>query len=390
MNLRHVFVVLGKELTDAVRDRRSLLSAFVYPLTGPVLVVGLFHVIIDAQDIDEPVHLPVAGAEYAPGLLDHLRRHDIEVEPAPADPEAAVRTGSAVAVLTVPPDFGERFREGRSIEVELLVESSRKEGRSSVSRVEHAIARYSGQVGVLRLLARGVDPQLVRPIALVSVDLATPRQRAAEVIGVIPMFVIMAAFIGGMYVATDSTAGERERGSLEPLLTNPVDRRALAGGKWIATAVMSAASLVLTVVTSSIALNYANLEELGISVQIGITDALAIAGVMLPLALLAAGVQLLVASFARSFREAQTYLSLLMFVPMLPGMYMMAASLDPAPWMGFVPVLAQQVIMTSVLRGEGLDVSMTLLSLIVSLVFGLVGVGCTARLFKRERIIFGA
>ena len=99
--------------------------------------------------------------------------------------------------------------------------------------------------------------------------------------------------------------------------------------------------------------------------------------------------QLMVATFARSFREAQTYLSLFMFVPMLPGMYMTAASLDPAPWMSFVPILGQQVLMTGVVRGEGLDPLAVAISTVVALAVGVAGVLMTARLFGREKIIYG-
>jgi sodium transport system permease protein len=389
MSVRHTWVVLGKELLDAMRDRRSLLSALVFPLVGPLMVVVLFRVIIEQQDVDEPVRLPVVGAEHAPGLVEFLGEHDIEVLAPPDDPEAAVKNGSAPAVLVVPEDYGERFREGKQVSVELLHDRSRKEARSSVNRVERAVQGFSGKLGTLRLLARGVDPQLARPVALAEVDLATPRQRAADFLGMIPMFVAMAAFIGGMYVATDGTAGERERGSLEPLLVNPVDRRALAAGKWLATAALAAGSVLLTLVTSGIALSQTPLDELGVEVKLGALDGVRLALVMLPVALLAAGVQLVVATFARSFREAQTYLSLLMFLPMLPGMYMTTASLDPAPWMSFVPILGQQVLMTAVVRGEPLDPVAFAISTAVAIAVGLAGVLWTAKLFGRERIIYG-
>jgi sodium transport system permease protein len=387
--LRHTWVVLAKELLDALRDKRSLLSALVFPLVGPLMVVVLFRVIIDQQDVDEPVQLPVVGAEHAPGLVAFLGEHDIVVQPAPDDPEAAVQSGEAPAVLVVPDDYAERFREGRSVSVELLVDRSRKESRTSVRRVERTVEGFAAQLGTMRLLARGVDPQLVRPVTVAEVDLATPRQRAADFLGMIPMFVAMAAFIGGMYVATDGTAGERERGSLEPLLVNPVDRRALAAGKWLATAALSAGSVVLTLVTSGIALSQTPLDELGVEVKLGVLDGVRLALVMLPVALLAAGVQLVVATFARSFREAQTYLSLIMFLPMLPGMYMTTASLDPAPWMSFVPILGQQVLMTAIVRGEGLDPMGVAISTAVALTVGVAGVLWTARLFGRERIIYG-
>ncbi|MBX7078420.1 MAG: ABC transporter permease subunit [Nannocystaceae bacterium] len=389
MKWRHVWVVLRKELRDGLRDRRSLFSALVFPLIGPVLVVVMFRFIAQQQAIDEPVPLPVIGAEHAPGLVEYLRQHDIDVREPPADAGEAVRTGEAPAVLVIPADYGDRFRASRSVRVELMVDNSRNETRSKVRRARRVLEAYAAGIGAQRLLLRGIDPQIAAPVAVAEVDLATAQQLAANVLNVIPMFVMMAAFIGGMYVATDSTAGERERGSLEPLLANPVSRTALVLGKWLATATLSGTSLLLTLVTAGVALSRAPLEELGVQASFGLDQAAVVCLVMLPVALLAAGLQLVVATFARSFREAQTYLSVLTLAPMLPGVMLTVMPLDQARWTLVVPILGQQQVLMDVIRGDAIGPAQLLVPSVIVLVLGLVCVRATAWLFGRERIVFG-
>ncbi len=389
MSWRHIRVVFLKELTDALRDRRSLFSALILPLVGPLLVVVMFRFLAEQNATTGPVPLPVVGAEYAPGLIEFLRSNDVDIQPAPEDPEQAVRSGLAPAVLIIEPDYENRFREARPAKLELLVDNSRNDGRAKVRRAKRALDAFGAQTGAMRLLARGLDPQISRPVAVTEVDLATPQQLAANVLNVIPMFVMMAAFIGGMYVATDSTAGERERGSLEPLLGNPVSRTSMVLGKWLATAALSGASLLLTLVTAGMALGLAPLDDLGIEVSFGVSEALRVALVMLPVALLAAGVQLLVATFARSFREAQTYLSVLTLAPMMPGMWLTVAPMDAAPWTFAVPILGQQVVLMDVIRGNPVGLLGYLLPAVLALAFALVCVRVTAWLLGREKIIFG-
>ncbi len=389
MKARHIRTVFAKELTDGLRDRRSLLSALVFPLIGPVLVVLMFRFIAEREARDQPVPLPVVGAEYAPGLVDYLAHHDVEVLPAPDDPETVVKTGEAPAVLVIGDDYAQRFREARPAPLELMVDNSRQEGRSKIRRARRAIEAYGAEIGSLRLLVRGVDPALARPVAVVEVDLATPQQLAANLLAMIPMFVMMAAFIGGMYVATDSTAGERERGSLEPLLGNPVDRTSLAMGKWLATCVLACASQVLTLLTAGIALSQSPLEDLGIDLEFSPAMVLQMSAIMLPVALLAGAAQLLIATFARSFREAQTYLSVLTLAPALPGTMLMVAPMDSTWWSKLVPVLGQQIGMMDIVRGEPVPAVDFVVSAVVAIAISLVCVRVTAWLLGRERIVFG-
>lgn len=382
-------VVARKELRDALRDHRSLLSALIFPLFGPLMVVVMFSFIADTHTQERPLKLAVIGQDHAPTLIRYLDGQGVEIEDAPADPLAAVRDGELDVVLEIPPEFGQQFRAARPASVRLILDDSSAAAKTSIKRTRRLLHGYGQQVGALRLIARGVDPALGNAIAIEDVDLATPQKEAASLLGMLPIFVLLAGFIGGMYVATDTTAGERERGSLEPLLCNPVSRRALVVGKWLATTAFAAFSIVLTLTLTLLALAFVDLDELGIVLALGPVEIAGVLAATVPIALLAAAAQLLIATFARSFKEAQTYLSLLMLVPMIPGMVMSIKPIHSALWMMPIPLLGQQVLLMDVLRGEPTG----------ALAFALAGLSAAAlagaclllnaRLFERETIIFG-
>jgi sodium transport system permease protein len=384
-----VLVVFLKELRDGLRDRRALFSLLLFPLVGPVLIAVMLTQTASELAPEARQRLPVVGREHAPGLCAFLEERGIEVVEPPADPLAAVRDREVAAVLIIPSDFGSRFAAGKPATAELIVDESRSETLAAVGRVRRTVQAYGSQVGTLRLLARGVSPELAQPIVLAEVDLSTPKKRAAIFLNIIPMFVLLAAFIGGMYTATDSTAGERERGSLEPLLLNPVARRSLALGKWLATVCFSIFTVVFTLGSTLLALAQVPLARFGLSLAIDAGDVAWLVAVMVPLPLFVAGAQLLVASFARSFKEAQTYLSLMVFLPMLPALLTTVRPMESEAWMMAVPVLGQQVLLTDVLRGEVPSLLALALTSVASLGAGYACVLATAALFRREKVIYG-
>jgi sodium transport system permease protein len=388
--MRPVFVVLRKELLDGVRDRRSLLSLFLFPLVGPLMVSLILTLASEQAGKGNPLELPMVGRDNAPGLIAFLEGRNVKVVDPPADPVHAVQQRTVPLVLVVPDDYGKRFRQARPATVELIHNKFRSDKHAgSARRVRKLVGAYAGQVGTLRLLARGVSPELVQPVVVQEVDLSTPKSRAALFLGFIPMFVLLAAFIGGIYSATDATAGERERGSLEPLLLNPITRRKLVLGKWLATSVFSCLTVVLTLVCTVAALSRVSVDELGVSLSLAPKDAVLVLIVALPLALLASAGQVLVASFARSFREAQTYLSLMVFLPTLPAALVTVVPIKSQLWMMALPVFGQQVLLMDVIRGNPVSPLGIVVAALVALGGALACVHVTAALFRRERIIYG-
>lgn len=387
MTLRLCWVVLRKELVDGLRDRRALLSALVFPLLGPALIALMMTVIAEDKNTQDLLEIPLEGAEFAPSLAEFLTGAGAVLVAPPEDPEAGVKSGDVPLVMVVPPDFLDGIRAGKPASVEMIVDRSRNASLADIQRAEHLLEAWGSQTAVLRLLARGIDPSLVQPLQVDMVDLATPEQRAANLLEMVVMFIIMSAFVGCMYLAMDATAGERERRSLEPLLTLPVPRWALVGGKFIAATAYGLLAAVLTTATVVIAMNNVPLELLGVRVQLTPSTVMRLLLVSLPLAPLAAAMQLAISSAATSIKEAQTWLSMTLFLPMVPGMVLSIRPMNPEPWMAAVPVLGQQILSSAALRGEALpplELALANMSIIALTAFMLVGL---VALFGHERIL---
>ena len=385
-----LWAVLRKELVDGIRDRRSVMSALIPPLMWPLMIVLMLNFIAEKRRQADDIEMPVVGARHAETLVDWLKQQrGVEVVDGPEDPYAAVREGDVKFVIVIPEDYNELFAQSKAVEVELVIDRSDEDAGAFVRRARGLLTAYSGQIGMLRLVARGVSPVVATPIRIDEVDVSSAQQRAAMVMAFLPMFLVLAAFVGGMNIAIDTTAGERERGSLEPLLVNPAPRKSIVAGKWLASVIFAWVSVLLTFVLLQQALERAPLESLGLRFQLDAGDIGAVMAAVIPLAFLASGLQVLVASFARSYKEAQTYVSFLIFVPMLPAFAMMFSPLDPQPWMALIPLLGQHLLITEALRGEPGSLLMCVGAGLTVTLSGLVCVAVTTRLFQREKIIFG-
>lgn len=381
--------VFVKEALDAVRDRRSLTSALSFALFGPLVLGMALATIAKKSGDDGPLKVAVAGAAHAPSLIQFLEQNRVEIEAPPADIQAAVRRGDLKLALVIPPDYGKDFRASRPARVELVHDASRMGSGTQVRRVERLLNRYNGQVAGLRLSARGVSPGVVQPVRLSQIDLSSAASRAALALGSFPIFLLMSAFIGGMSVAIDTTAGERERGSLETLLVHAVPRMDLVVGKWMASVVFNLLAVVLTLLFSFLVLRWDRLQRMDLPVAMSVDDALRFLALLLPLALLVPALQMLIALFARSFKEAQTQLSLLMFVPMVPGMMLSFQSFEPKPWMRVVPIFGEQILMGDLLRGKEIDPTTLALTAAATLALTVVCIVATARMMQHERIVLG-
>lgn len=382
-------VVLRKELTDGLRDRRTLLMALLFPLLGPLtLGAALDFAGQSMQKVArEGLTLPVAGREHAPNLVAFLGT-EARIVDAPADPEGAVRAGEYDAILVIPPEYGARLREGRPAPVRLVVDESRQQSLAVVQAVRGLLAAWGRQTAAQRLVARGLHPAVIDPLAVETVDLATPASRAAIFLSILPYFVVMSLFMGGMAVAIDTTAGERERQSLEPLLVNPVPRGAFVLGKAAAAAFFSALALTETLVGFGFLPLALPPERLGFTLLLDPGVLLRVLAVAVPLLLLANALMALVAVRARSFRQAQTTISLLMLLPAIPGVLLALSPVKPQGWMQVTPFLAEQVIVSRLVRGEAVEPLAYAAAMAASLLAAALILAVTVRLFESGKLLF--
>jgi sodium transport system permease protein len=383
---------LTKEVVDNLRDRRALMASLFYPIFGPLLLVFILVIVGRSmtERAEKPLDLPVAGGESAPTLLQFLEQNGVVIQSAPVDPEAAVRSGEQDLVLVIPEGFPVDLSRGRPATVQLVVDHSRNTARQSTERALALLERYSATIGRLRLLARGISPTVVDALAVEEVDVATAQSRAAMLLGMAPYFIILAIFIGGMYLTIDATAGERERGSLEPLLLNPAPRSALVLGKTGAAALFSLFAVMETLVGFAVVLNYFPLEKyVGVRMSLDTTALLVILVLSLPMVVLAVALQISIATFTRSFKEAQNYLSLLPLVPAIPGLFLVLLPVKAQLWMMLVPTYGQQLLINKILRGEPTEPLHVAVSALATILLGGLMLLLSIHLFEREKVIFG-
>jgi sodium transport system permease protein len=392
--MRGIFTVFRKEFVENLRDRRILLSALVFgPVLGPLMLAAVLQISVSRGEatFEKPMTLPVIGAEHAPSLIATLESQDIKVEPRKLDEaqiRAAIATREITLALRIPADFAERWARSEPAAVEIFADSSDQfGGDASAERVSRAIRAYSRQVSQMRLVLRGVDPVSTMPVVIHDIDVSTPASRASFALGLLSYLAIFAMLFGGMYLAIDATAGERERGSLEALLTAPMPRPHLIYGKIAATTAYMLISMALTLTACAVALNYVRLEEFGMSLSMGPLTTLKLFAVSAPLAVLGAGLLTVVASFTRSFREAQSYLTFAISLPTLPLVFIGVLRVEPSPLVMSTPSLSQHFLMMKILRGEALATPDLLYSAGASLIIGGVLCWFAGRLYEREAIL---
>jgi sodium transport system permease protein len=391
--MKTTLTIFVKEVKENLRDKRTVLSALLYgPLIGPIIFAMIMNVVLtrELDKADQPIKVPVIGAEYAPNLIAALKQQGFLPLPPIANPEAAVRDQDADVVLRIPADFGKAWRKGETSQVELIYDSSQRETGSSVERVKRMLDTYTRRQGAMRLVARGLSPTMMAPVSIDERDQSTPQSRAGQMFAILPYFFVLAIFMGGMYLAIDLTAGERERQSLEPLFANPVPRWKVLVGKLGAICVFSLTSLLISVVGFGVCGKLIPAEKMGMMLDLGPSFAAQVLLMMFPLIILLASLQTLVAAFAKSYREAQTYLSVLMMVPALPSILLSILPVKVADWMYAVPLLGQQVGITELLRGGDIPPREIAMCVVSGLVVALLATLVTAQVYRSERLAISA
>lgn len=389
-NYRMFLVVLRKELVDGLRDRRSLSSLALAALVMPLLFGVLFSVIADRRKSADQIALPVAGAEHAPALVAWLSQQTgVTIVPAPMDPEKAVRDREEDVVLLIEKGFEENVARAVPAPVKLVSDVTRDETRMKVARVRALVSGYSQMIGAQRLVTRGVVPAVATALRVQEIEVSSSQQRLARQLAILPLLLVMAALTGGMQIAIDSTAGERERGSLEPLLLNPVSRVVLAAGKWCAASLSGCVAVVFSLILTINVMRRVPWHDLGIRFTVSDGALLSLLALILPLALFFSAVVLWASTFARSFKEAQSYLGMLSLVPMLPGMVSTMYPLSNRPWLAPIPVVGQYALAADVLGGSPPAVVFYVVAGASAVLCGLGLVWLTASLLRRESIIFG-
>jgi sodium transport system permease protein len=344
----------------------------------------------EQERAEKTLELPVVGAQYAPSLIRFLEQQGAVIQPNPENPEDMVRSQEVPVVIRILPEFAENWEQGIPAPIEVISDISRQESNVPIRRVKRLLLGYGQQIGALRLQLRGVAPQLASPIMLKDVDLSTPKSRAILAIIFLPYVLMITAFTGATHLAMDTTAGEKERKSLEPLLINPVPRWQIMTGKMLTTTVFAMASLTLTLVAFRIVLPLMPVGAFGMDLTLGLSTLLKILVVISPVAILAAALLTLLASFAKSYREAQSYMGLVILIPMIPSLIFMANPVKAESWMMNVPLFSQNMLIGEFIRDQSVPLAWYMMSIGSTLVIGLVLAIMAAGIYNRPKLIFGS
>lgn len=391
--MRAIRTVFFKEVLENLRDRRVVMSAFLFGVLLAPVVFALTTTLASqrmAEDQERPLVLTVVGAANAPNLMRFLQENGAQIERAAFPAERAievVRSGLHDYVLVVTPGYAEKLQAGEPAPLQLVVDTANSRAAGTTERTRRLLQAYGSQVAALRLLVRGVSPTVVAPLEIRTIDVATPAGRSLLILGMLTYFCLMSMLVGGFYLAIDTTAGERERGSLEPLLSLPVTRAQLILGKMLATSAFMAMSLLLTLLAFSVALRFVPLENLGMTSNFDARVALAIFAVMVTFVPLGAGLMTVVASFTRSNREAQTWLSVVLLIPLAPIMYAVINGTRPGNALMAIPSLSQHLLATSLMRGDGVEPLHVTISVLTTLAVGACFMWAAVRLYRREAIL---
>jgi len=390
---RGVRIVFAKELLENLRDRRVILSAFLFGVLLAPVIFGLTTSLASKrvmENQDKPLRLTVSGLEHAPNLGHFLEENGTEIKTVTMTADEAmraVRGGGEDLVLLIDAEYSQKLQAGEPAPLDLVVDTSNNQTGASADRARRLLEGYGGQLAALRLMVRGVSPEVIRPVDVRTLDVATPAGRSLLILGMMTYFSFMSMLVGGFYLAIDTTAGERERGSLEPLLSLPVRRAELIVGKMLATSAFMSISLLLTLAAFGLVLQFIPLEALGMSANFGPRVVLAIFVVMLPFVPLGAGLMTAVASFTRSNREAQSWLSVVMLLPIAPIMFAVVNGTKPSATLMMIPSLSQHLLATSLMRGDAIPPLHALISAGTTLALGGLLVWIAIRLYQREAIL---
>jgi len=382
--------IFKKELTDMIRDRRMLVAAFSFALLGPVFMGVVLMLSKDDAAEKAAASLAVYQMDKAPGLMAFLEKQGVKLAPYTADvPPTAVPKGSD-AVLLVPDTYEDRLKNGRVIQLSLFVDEGSKRGIGKGREIASAIQGFGGYVGGMRLTARGVPPALATPVIISSYDLAEEGFIAQTMTGMFLMMILLAPFVGGLSVAVDTLAGERERHSMQPLLAQPVTGFEVVLGKLGMVSTFSVVGTVLSVTTFFTAVNFMPPDALPFALYLDFGTIPLILLQLIPFAVLIAATQLFISIQVKSYKEGQSYISMFMMVPMLMAYLKIFGASKLHEGVLYLPILAEMQNLSSLIFSGQMAVSHFASSMVVAVLGTIALVYFTAKKLESEVMLDAA
>ena len=371
--------LLRKELLDAVRDKRSVMAGLYYAFFTPVLLAVVLTAVINKATNPEDIEITITNGIEASNLVNYLSDRGISQGD---DPDKLKNIE-----LVISTDFSKQLNRAEPAEVTLIADQSEDSLRTAIARIKRALGSYSSEMVSLRLISRGINPNIINPVKVHIQDQATAVSKGGQIMGVMTMLMMLSVFVAGMNLAIDTSAGERERNSLALLLSHPVSVLQLVMSKTVAVSIFGMLGLILTIIVSKFVYPFVPWQELGFSVDISGRFVLGALLAGFSVAIFAASMQLFVSFMAKSFKEAQTYISFVMFVPIAMSY---AATLDFAvEELRWAPVSGQLQALIDLAKGKEIPLLQLAVSCLSTLIISLALIFGMERLLKSEKIVFG-
>lgn len=377
--------LLIKEFKEAFRDKRALMVAMTLAILAPVMILVLSKTMIKEMVETPPIYLNITGDNFAPKLIKNLEQSNIfTLNKAPDNVKELWQERNLE--LIIPSDFAEKLEAGRKITLTLRADFSEKSLSSAIRRVKNEINYYSQNIGAKRLIVRGIDPRILRPIVMNDQDTSEPSSNAMFISLMLGLYVLMAAFMSGLSVAIDSSAGERERNVLEMLLCQPVSTFKIVLAKLCCASTISIIGVTLTLVLTSFSVSFVDLTKIGATFNLDIFMVLFLILLLLPISFFASALQLFVSFQAKSFKEAQSTVSMIIMLPAMIPVALMFIDDKPA-WLDWLPVSGQSILMDDLFKGVTIDwLAFTGTTLVTVLLTTLLVVVLSLRL-KSEKVV---
>ena len=397
MRYAKVFVILRKEVLDILRDRRTLISMVVVPvLLFPALMILLPDLMVSLikEETEKVSVVAVEGLPDSHAFVQQIEGHESLEVTSLQDPMVALAAGDIQAVVTLPGDFDETIKKHDSPEIKVSYDSTELRSKVAHKLLQVVAATYSAQLIVERLEEAKISPALLTPLTLTGQDHSSEEARSgAMVAAFLPYLLILLSMMGALYPAVDLTAGEKERGTLETLLVSPASRLELVFGKFIAvffasltTAALTCLSLWATFALASDRMMKVFAAGGDASFSISPLSALLILLLLAPVACFFAALLISLSTFARSYKEAMSYVSPLMILIIVPALISSLPGIGPSVGLSLVPIAGPSILMADVLKGN-ISGGFFALTFAASCVYAALGMWLSAWLFKREQVL---
>ena len=356
LNIVKALIVFRKELKDALRDKRALRMAFLPPMYFVAIFVGLviFAVnIANDKKVSGITSVPVyvEGEQNLPELVAWLREQGADIKPIESGAFQQVKDKKIDFALILSDEAKQKRAKGESAPVWLVYDGANQKLSSSIGFVRSQVYTWGSRVGAVNLMARGVAPDVGNPIHLREENIADEQKMSVYLLASVPLTLLLAAFIASVGFSADMTAGERERRSLESLLITPAATFSIYLGKWLTSTLLTITILIIQLALLAIAFRFLPFNQLGLRVDVTYIELIKIFWVLLPVVFFAVSLQLSLSIFAKSFKDAQSLVAALIFIPMLLNFYTMFNPGVFYEWWLWVPVLGQAVVIKELLLG---------------------------------------